>query len=287
MKTKAYLLFDIGGSKMRFSFSKDGKTLSDPVIVPVLKDFNEGIQYFSRIVQEFSREHSIQAAAGGIAGPLDSTHTLLVNSPNLPGWIGKPLKTELEKIIGAPVYLENDTAIAGLGEAVMGAGRGYGIVVYITVSTGVGGVRIVDDAIDRNAMGFEIGHQIIDIDASQPTCSSCKTPGHLEAFISGSALEQREGKKPYEITDPKIWETEARILAYGLNNTIVYWSPDVIVLGGSVITGNSLFPLDKVRSYVKEMVAIFPQIPEIKKAELGDASGLYGALVLLPQKRGA
>ncbi|HYA32141.1 MAG TPA: ROK family protein, partial [Thermodesulfovibrionales bacterium] len=230
--------------------------------------------------QELSAGQKIRAAAGGVAGPLDREKTRLVRSPHVSGWIGKPLKEELQRILGAPVYLENDAAMAGLGEAAYGEGKGKRIVVYVTVSTGVGGARIVDGEIDTSAMGFEPGHQIID--GGGTLCPECKSvPGYLERCVSGSAIERRYGKKADEIDDPKVWDEAARFLAYGLNNSIVHWSPEVVILGGSVM---QKIPLGRVREYLTDILKIFPEPPLIRKAVLGDFVGLYGALQFLRKR---
>jgi glucokinase len=272
-----YILFDIGGTKMRVAFSSDGKGFGEPKVIPTPKEFEEGIEQFRKVAIELSGGKAIKAAAGGIAGPLDREKARLVKSPHVSGWVGKPLKEELRKILNAPVYLENDAAMAGLGEAAYGGGKGKRIVVYITVSTGVGGVRIVDGEIDKSAMGFEPGHQIIDAGGS--LCPECKSvPGYLERYVSGTAIETRQGKKAYEIDDPAVWDEAARFLAYGLNNAIVHWSPDMVILGGSVM---QKIPLDKVRLYLSDILKIFPEPPLIKKAVLGDFVGLYGALQFL------
>ena len=276
-----YLLFDIGGTKTRLAVSSDRKSFGEPKIVPTPKNFNEAIALFQKVASELRGSEKITAAAGGIAGPLDKEKAKLVNSPNLPDWVQKALKEELQKAIDAPVYLENDAAIVALGEAIYGAGRGEEIVAYITVSTGVGGARIVDGRIDKNAMGFEPGHQIID--PAGALCPICNKPGHLEGYVSGTALEKRYKTKPHEITDPKVWDEIAKWLAYGLNNVIVHWSPDIVVLGGSMIVRDPGIPIDRVRFYLKENLRIFPEPPPIEKATLSDLGGLYGALALLNQ----
>lgn len=268
---------------MRMAVSADGKELEEPKILPTPQDFAEGIAIFENLAKELAQGEKIQYVAGGVAGPLDREKTMLLNSPNIPGWIKKPLKGELEKRIGSPVFLENDTAMGGLGEVTFGAAKGYSIAVYISVATGVGGARFVHGKIDQNAMGFEPGHQIIDFNSHVSCGPGCKGEGHLEAFVSGSALERRSGKKAVEVLDPAVWDELARILAVGLNNTIVHWSPDVVVLGGAMITGEPSIPWDALERYYKETVTIFSDPPPLFKATLKDAGGLYGALALAKQ----
>ena len=266
---------------MRLAISRDGKSFDEPKIVETPQDFNAGMSLLEKIILELSGGKKIEVAAGGIAGHLDRGKTKLINSPNLSGWIDKPFKETLQKIIKAPIYLENDAAVVGLGEAVNGAGKGEEIIAYITVSTGIGGVRIVDGKIDRNIFGFEPGHQIID--PTGTLCPMCGSAGHLEGHVSGAVLEARFNKRAYEITDPQIWEEGAKWLAYGLNNTAVYWSPSVIVLGGSMIIKSSGISIERVSHHLKKTLTIFPEHPRLAKAELGDIGGLYGALEILKQ----
>lgn len=274
-----YILFDIGGTKMRVVAADRDKFIGEPVVVSTPKDFNEGLDTLKRIIDNLAEkfapeDRAITAIVGGIAGPIDKDQTMLVKSPNLSGWVGHDIKNALHNTYRVPVNLENDAAMVGLGETHFGPGRGKAIVVYLTISTGVGGARFVDGKIDRSAMGFEPGHQIIDPDNSLcPTCEG----NDLEAYVSGTSIEKRFRVKPYEIHDPAVWDELAKYLAYGINNTIVYWSPDIVIVGGSMMREVGI-PLDAVRKYLAEILKIYPNIPPIEKAELGDFGGLYGAL---------
>lgn len=261
-----YLVFDIGGTNMRVGISADGKTILRSKTVLTPKDFNQGIQTLKQEALELSGGQKIEAIAGGLAGPLDLDKSMLVTSPHIEGWIQKPFKQELQKALNAPLHLENDAHLGGLGEVSFGAGVGKAIIAFITIGTGVGGVRIVDGKIDRNMLGFEPGHQIIVPDGKPCHCGG---KGHLEAYIGGAYLDQNS---------PHIWDDVAKDLAIGLNNVTVFWSPEVIVLGGAVMQS---IPLDAVRAYLKQLVTIFPTPPEITRAKLGDQAGLFGALSLL------
>ncbi len=277
-----YILFDIGGTKMRVAASRDCKELfGEPVVEKTPKNFEEGVDLFQKIAKEICRGEKVEMAGGGIAGPLDGERAKLLNSPNIAGWIGQPLKSRLEEALGAPVYIENDTAIVGLGEAHRGSGVGHSVVVYITVSTGVGGVRIVDGNIDRSVCGFEPGHQIIDADHSM--CPECKS-GQLEDMVSGTATAHRFGKKPYEIEDEHLWTVELpHWISYGLINTIVHWSPSVVVLGGSMIVGDPAISVPHIERCIHDNLTIFPTLPAIKKASCGDFGGIYGAMEFVGQ----
>ncbi|MBL7045255.1 MAG: ROK family protein [Parcubacteria group bacterium] len=267
---------------MRLALSKDGESFDEPKVVPTPKNFNEAIKAFKEAFDEVAKGESVEKAVGGMRGPFNNKKTIMVNSSMLPDWNDKPLKEEMEKVVGAPVIIENDTALVGMGEMLSGAGklappagRGTRIGVYITVSTGVGGARYHNGVLDENRFGFEPGHQVIDF----------KNNISLEDLVSGTALEKREGKKAYEVTDPAIWDELAKTLAYGLYNTILHWSPDVVVLGGSMIVGDPAIEVELIEKYLKEINTKFPELPEIKKAELEDFGGLYGAIAFIKQQK--
>lgn len=265
-----YLVFDIGKTYTRLAVSQDGRKLEQIETTNTVTDFSKAMAEFKNIALKLTNGQKIKAAAGGVTTLDNRTKDKLVNHPTMPLWVGEPLKETLKKSLDTEVFLENDSAMAGLGETIFGAGKDRRIVAYITVSTGVGGVRIVDQRIDQNSLGFEPGHQIINSDSL----------GYLEEYISGSAIEKKYGKKPEQITDKLVWELVAKNLAIGLNNTIVYWSPDIVVLGGSVMEN---IPLDLVKQNLNSILKIFPQIPEVVKAGLGDEKGLLGSLAYLHQ----
>jgi predicted NBD/HSP70 family sugar kinase len=272
-----YLLFDIGGTNTRIAVSSNGKTLDQKITFSTPESFDEIIVQMKGLITE-----KITGIAGGIAAPLNREKTKLENHSNLPAtWVDLPIQQLLEDTFQTPVFLENDAAIVGLGEAVVGAGKGKRVVIYITVSTGVGGAYITNGEISESAHGFEPGHQIINFQATEPICPGCQRPGHLEAYVAGPAIEKRYGKKPEEITDEKIWDEVARILAVGLNNTFMHWSCDVIVLGGSVMKS---LPIVKVQQHLNAFMTIFPEKPVLALRTLESVGGLYGAMVLLNKK---
>ncbi len=273
-----YILFDIGGTKMRIARSRDGETFDEPLRFDTPASYDEGVGLLIQMAQQLSAGEQIEAVLGGIAGTLDPDRTRLVHATHLADWVQKPIQEQLADALQALVHIENDAAVVGLGEANYGAGQGGGIVAYITVSTGVGGARLIDGALDVGGYSFEPGDQIISMDAQGAAVS-------VEDLISGTALLKRFGQKPYTIEDPAVWEELARLLACALHNTILHWTPSVVVLGGPMITGKPAISVDRVREHLKTLMTVYPTIPQIKQAALKDIGGIYGACALLKAKR--
>ncbi len=277
-----YVLFDIGGTKTRVAVSEDLQAFSDVESFKTPLKFEEAIEKIAAAVKKLTKEKP-EAMAGGVRGVINEHKNSIQNDAVLKKWIGKDIVSALQKkIADVPVFLENDSAIAGVGEAVFGAGEGLEIVAYHTISTGVGGVKVEDGDIDDASIGFEPGHQILDIDRTVLGDDIAPT---LENLVSGTAVGERFGVKAYEIPQSDVvWDELAEYLAQGLRNTILYWSPDVIVLGGAMIVGDPAIPIDAIRKYTVESLDGFVTAPLITEAKLGDEAGLYGAMAIL-QKR--
>lgn len=274
----SYILFDIGGTKTRVGITNDLETLSDHTSFNTPAKAHEGVQKILDAAAKMS-DAKVKGIAGGIRGRLNEEKTGIDNDATLASWAGKDLAALFKKTHNVPVFLENDAALAGAGEAVFGAGKGLEIVAYHTVSTGVGGAKIENGVIDYASVGFEPGHQILDIDR---TILGEEITPTLENLVSGTAVEERFGVKPYEIPQSDIlWDELAGYLGQGLRNTILYWSPDAIVLGGSMIIGDPKIEIDAIRKATVEAIDGFVDTPLITTAKLGDEAGLYGAMTVL------
>ena len=262
-----HLIFDIGGTHIRGAIS-DGRTLIRKKIVDTPQSFDEGMSVISSLKKELEQDDQIDTTLCGIAGVFQSNKQSLFVSPNLPDWVGKPLQKELETICSMPVHIENDAALAGLGEAMYGAGKDASILMYYTIGTGIGGVRIVNKKIDAHLYGFEPGQQII-------SKTDRKT---LEQFTSGGSIERSKGINPSNIHDEEFWQLIAKDLSVGIYNSMLHWSPDVIVLGGGLINQNVL-SIEAIKKELSNLNTMYPEIPDIKKSEFGDESGLMGGII--------
>jgi glucokinase len=123
-------------------------------------------------------------------GPVDHINGMILDPPNLTGWVNIPLQKMLESRLGLPAPIEHDAKAAALGEFYFGAGQGSGSMVFIVVGTGVGAAIIINGELYRgpaNSAG-EVGH--ITVDMNGPACS-CGSNGCLEVYTAGPDLVDR------------------------------------------------------------------------------------------------
>lgn len=277
----SYIIFDIGGTNTRVTVSKDLKSFEKPIKFKTPINFKEGMEKITEAAKELE-SGNISGACGAVRGVLSEERDFIAHDDVLEKWVEEPLVETLSKKLNTKVVIENDAALAGLGEAHFGAGKGSEIMVYHTISTGVGGAKIENGNIDSYHLGFEPGKQVLDIDRTILGEDVIPT---LENLVSGAAVEERTGSKPYDIPqEDAIWDQLANYLAHGLRNTVYYWSPDTIVLGGSMITGDPVIPITNIEKHLALLLEEGIDAPAIRQAKLKDDSGLYGAMVLLSQK---
>lgn len=264
----AKIVFDIGGTNMRVAAVRDGRPLSANT-QKTPRDPTEAIENLALIAGMLTPLEDIEAVAGGLAGVADANGRLCATS-NLPEWHQFPFQAALEERLGVPVIVQNDSALAALGETLFGSGAGYDIVGYLGIGTGVGGARIIRGKIDERALSFEPGLQIID---------ACKRKT-LEQYVSGAAIQNQNLTEPALV--PRVrYDKLTEFLAIGVYNCITLWSPHAIILGGSLMNEENGYRLnDIIRTLAKVAMPGVP-LPAIHRAMLGQYSALYGARTLI------
>jgi glucokinase len=298
---------DIGGTHMRAAYYTDENL--QPVRqrkIATLASESGGLERLIRIIEEvWPDEGKVNAIGLGSPGPLDPHSGYLLAPPNNPEWHNFPLAPSVEGHFGVKTYLDNDANLAGLAEYRFGAAKGHHNVLYITVSTGVGGGVIVQDRLlqGHHGLAAELGHIIIDPDG--PPCS-CGFNGHLESFSAGpaivryvlgeleagarSALKRDEGLTAKDVAeaahqgDPlaiRAYRRAGEYLGIGVASLLHVFDPSIVVFGGGVSRAGSLL-FDPFHESLKRRI-FHPRYLEglvIAKAELGDDAGLLGARAL-------
>lgn len=277
----SFALFTIRHDIITVTHSSDLSGLGRKISFNTPANFSSGMLKIVDAINQLCGTQKPVAIVGGLCGLLNEDKSGLENDAVLDKWIGKSIVGELSKSFSVPVYLEDEVALAGVGEAVFGAGRNLPIVAYHIIDDVIDGVKIENGKIDLASVSFEPGHQVLDIDRTilgddiEPT---------LENLVSGTAIRHRYGFHPKDIPQSDLlWSELAAYLAQGLRNTILYWSPDVLVLGGNLIDSDPHIDIDMVRKHTVETLAGFVPSPLICKASLGEDAPFFGGLHLLSE----
>ena len=256
-----------------------------------------------------------EISAVGIAcpGAVDVKNGVVSSGPHLPGWQDVPLRTLMTDRLACRVVVENDGTAAALGEYTFGSGRGTRHMLYVTVSTGVGGGVVVDGELYHGASGAagEVGH--VTVDPSGPLCG-CGGRGHLESFSSATSIARRgaeviasggssllarlvlegggqptamimyQAARQGDESSVAVFAEAGRYLGIGLAGLVNIFNPEVIAIGGGVANAGR-FILDPARDSLRQQALERPlRDVRILVAELGGQVGALGmAAVLMRQ----
>ncbi len=305
---EGYICVDIGGTNIRTALF--GKKNIRPLEFIETKTQAETETAEERLIKQIEniwpKKGEIRAIGVAAAGYVDSSHGIVLLAVNIPGWQNLPLRKIIRKKFKTPVYIENDARLAALGEWRHGAAKGHHDVIYLTISTGIGGGVIIKDRLlqGSNGIATEIGHTTILPDG--PICF-CGHKGHLEALSSGNAITkyvqeqitngiQSPITKEVEINSKiiydyakmgdelskKAFEQAGYYLGIGIANLIHIFNPTCIVLGGGVSHSGDLL-LRPMRTSLEQQLLGKEYLKElsIKISILGDLAGLVGALTFI------
>ena len=275
---------DLGGTRMRAAVVTPSGRILDRVVQPTPRDA-PCPEALLALLAEVRTGTGATAAVIGVPGRVDYRAGRMEFAPNLPPtWAPSLAERPLSETLGLPVSLANDADLATVGEYRFGAGRGYGDMLYVTVSTGIGAGVILDGKLAHGRRSLaEAGHTIID-----RLAAARGEPATLELLASGSALQAvaaGAGRSGPELVEAAaagdaealaLWRIVAETAGFGVASLAHLFSPEVIVVGGGVgLTGVLIEP---IRTALEQHGPRgLTQRIEVAVASLGDDAGLIGA----------
>ncbi|MGH4125051.1 MAG: ROK family protein [Clostridium sp.] len=311
MNMKYIIGVDLGGTKISCALSNlSGEVIEIQVVETNASQGETAIlNRIINVIDKVMRNKNIsigdvKAIGIGAPGPLDARRGLIVEPANLP-FKNFDLVTPIVDRFNIPVYLDNDANVAAIGEFMFGAGKGTENMIYITVSTGIGGGAILNGQVyrGRTTNALEIGHTTVE-PFSSARCN-CGNLGCLEALASGTAIAKRakdavlsniytslkvyKTLTAYEVFEEakngdkvaiSIRDTALEYLGIGVTNIINTFDPDIVVIGGGVSKAGEIV-FDKVKKVVNERgLKTMTAGCEIVPAKLGIDAGVIGAVAL-------
>ncbi len=307
------IALDLGGTQFRVAPANDkGELLrrrAEPINSPDEPERTLGRMrdVFTELLEGIDRA-DVRGMGAAVAGLIEPSSGVLLTSPNLLAWYNTPLKDIWERDLQVPVWVCNDANLAALGERRFGAGKGANDLVYLTVSTGIGGGVVIGGCLLVGSAGFgaELGHMTIDVNG--PKCN-CGNVGCLEMLASGTAIarfavDRIAGGDVSTVADlvdgdlstvtaqivaraaasgdvlaGEVWNTAGTNLGVGVVSLIHIFNPELVVIGGGCSKAGDLL-FGPVRRIVAERT--MPDIEvSVVPAALGDDSGLLGAVAMV------
>jgi glucokinase len=304
---------DIGGTQLRAAAYRHDQL--QPLTHKRVETKASEPNAFSRLIKVIEdiwpQNEKVSAIGVSSPGPVDPHAGIIMMTPNIKEWREYPITAKLTEHFGIPAYLDNDANLAGLAEWKFGAGRGHHNVLYLTVSTGVGGGVIIEDRLlqGHHGLAAELGHSTLQVDG--PLCG-CGKRGHLESFSSGTGIERfvaeqlkagresvlhpdagaknsaymiSKAAKEGDALSIEAYSIAGKYLGIGVANFLHAFDPSIVIFGGGVSQSGPLL-FDSFDASLKESV-MHPRYLEglvITRAELGDDSGLLGARALAELK---
>ena len=286
---------DLGGTKIEgVILGPDGRELARKRIATEREHgYQHILNRLKTVHDELAATVPGQPTTFGIGTPgALSPRTGLLRGSNTVCMNGQPVKTDLEKLIGRPIEIQNDANCFAMAEALMGAGKGKKLVFGVIMGTGCGGGIVYKGEVftGPQAIAGEWGH--MSLDPNGPLCF-CGQRGCTETYISGGGLEKRYAERfgvqrslrdienDFHAGQPaavEFMQTFFQHFGRALANLIDILDPDLIVLGGGVSKFDALYTegIAQVRKYAFTDVLETP----IVKHQLGDSAGVLGAALV-------
>lgn len=296
---------DIGGTKIAAGIvSNDGKIHYQKTVPTPAMGRDEILQLLKDVILELEswageKQIVLKGIGIGTAGQVGFYEGKIISgTPNIKNWNGVPLRDDIQNYSNLPVFIDNDVNVLTLAEHQFGAAKGYDEVVCLALGTGVGGGVLTKGELLRGTWGggAELGHMSIDMNGKQ---CNCGLKGCLETYASGTWIgkrmqELRESRgqdtnvtsydvfRLYKEGDPlatEVIQTMIQGLATGIVNLIHLFNPQVVVLGGGVMTdGQWIIDLLEEEMKTMGMRSLVDDV-KIKQSELHNESGLIGAAI--------
>jgi len=299
----AIIAIDIGGTQLRVAVYPHDSIIPIKVQRAPTIGLEDGVfDRLTALIDSVWPDEPVDVLCAAVPGPLNPYTGIIIETPNIPSWTNYPLAELLTKKYNVPAFIGNDANMAVLGEWLYGAAQGHHDIVYLTISTGIGGGVICGGKLVEGFRGMatELGH--ITVLPDGPLCS-CGVRGHLEAVSSGTgiakyaseqvaagrksslasgSLTARQVSEAARLGDELAKEAFVRAAEYLGQATADFlhmFNPSIVIFGGGVSISGAL-PLDLVKDSMRRHIMDQSYLDDlvVTTAKLADDSGLLGSL---------
>lgn len=288
------LVFDMGGTSVKYGYWDDNEQLRDKNSFKSPKDWTEMKSKLTEVKQQYEEKYPLQGAAFSAPGAVNQTKRQIEGFSALNYLNYFPIYDEMEEVFGLPVSIENDANCAGLAEVWRGAAKDNENVLFVVLGSGVGGAVIVNKQVHHghHLHGGEFGFMLMNDREVFSQVGTAVAMARKYAERKGLAEDEIDGKAVFELAekgDSIALEEEARFYKYltrGLFNLAVAFDPEKVIIGGGVSNHEGLLErIDLEMEKLKNQMGFFPFKPEVTTCEFKSDANLIGAVYNFKQKR--
>lgn len=259
---------DIGGTKTRLVVAKSPSKIIQDVVIPTPRHQSSALQTMHQALLGIASGQKILSLGISSPGPIDTQKGLIIKPRHIP-WNNLAITKYFKHQFGCLATLGHDATLGGIAESKLGIGKNHRLVLYVTISTGIGTSIILDGQPITQQYNSEGGMQIIH---NKPS------PGvQYQKVASGSAIHQHYHKIAADINSKNTWDEIAKNISVGLFNIITIIQPDIVVLGGGVSVHYKRFITPLLR-HLNQYQALYP-LPPIAQARYVETAPIVGALL--------
>lgn len=265
MGSENYLAIDVGASKTLFAvFDSAGQIICECKI-PTDPDYKQFLADIAQNLKSSMSQFKFSYCCCAVPGKLDLQNGVALAFGN-EDWRNVPIKKDLEDLLpGVKVLIHNDAKLAALSETKL-LQKKYEKVLYLTISTGIGGGVITNDTIAADYDDFEPGQMIFEYQGQNR---------QWEDFASGRAFKEKYGKRAADVDDPAVWQEYSKTLAAGFENLLATVQPDAVIIGGGVGAHFEKFQ-HFLEQELKNINNPLVPIPPLLKAQHAEEAVIYG-----------
>lgn len=286
---------DIGGTAIKMAIANEQEDLTNQEEIPTNSHLG-GVHLMNTLIEHIQAAGPIDAVGISTAGQVDSEKgTIIYANENIPHYTGTAIRQLIQAKIPVPVAVENDVNCAAIGEWQYGAAKGAKDFLCLTYGTGIGGAIVADGKLIKGSKGIagEFGHIMTHGDGLP---CNCGRKGCYEQYASTTVLIKeaqtvdtnlkngRAFMKQIMTGDKKlqtIMKEWVKEVSYGLATLTHIFNPSLIIIGGGIMENDDI--VKQVREQTQSIIMDSFQTVEIRRAQLGNQAGLYGALYIAAQ----
>lgn len=251
--------------------------ISETIDSQEFKDYRQAIERMTDVCAKMAGSEHLDAVGISMTGEVNPIQGTVIDSIFFKEWNNKPLVSDLKEKLNCEVKLENDAVCAGLAEISNLTSHKHKNYTFISIGTGIGGVKLMKLSNSILVFPWDFGHMIVERNGAQCPCGQ---RGCLEMYASGSGIKAKYGKPLENIDDPQVWLDLISYMAQAITSYLAVNPTEAFMFGGGIIFKKPGI-VDQIETKVREMATVSGRFPDFELARYQEEAQAFGMLQMM------